>query len=151
MAEKKNTATNTQNTHKCDYGINDSATYHNFTHLIVDQLDKSRGLITLWQKFTPEEKIAVRAGINEAVVKYVGIRQTHLDFICFFDNQQKQPVELYENAHLSLKLASDRLAKFTTAKLFLDQWDLGLTYDWKDADDIIGKTRFLKAAAPTSR
>jgi len=135
-------------THNCDYGIDDSASYHNFAHLITDQFDKSRGLLELYNKFTPEEKAAVATGLKHAESKYNDIKQTLLDFICFFDHQDKQPVDLYDNAHDSLKMCSNRLSNIATAKLMLTQWDYGLTYDWANADRIIAETRFLKASKP---
>lgn len=135
-----------KNTHNCDYSIDDVSPVHNFTHHLVDQIDKTRPLLELYGKFTPEQKQEIRVGLDTAETKYIAIRNTHLDFICFFDHQTKQPVDIYESAHASLAMSNTRLANISLARIMLDRWDSNAAYVWSDADNVIARTRFLKTA-----
>jgi hypothetical protein len=140
------TPSSTKNTHNCDYGINDNSPVHNFTHIIVDQIDKSRPLLELYKQYTPEQKLEIRAGLDAAEKRYNEIRSTQLDFICFFDHQAKQPVDVYDSAQASLTMSTTRLANIALARTMLDRWDSNAAYIWSDADGVIARTRFLKAA-----
>lgn len=141
----------TKNTHNCDYAIGDKSPVHNFTHVIVDQIDKSRPLLELYKNFTNEQKLEIRAGLNAAESRYNDIRKTQLDLICFFDNHPKQPVDIYESAQASLQMSTARLANIALARVMLDRWDSNASYVWADADGIIARTRFLKPAANKKR
>ena len=131
-------------THNCDYGINDNSPIHNFTHLVVDQLEKTRPLLELYRKYSPEQKQEIYIGLDVAEKKYNEIRDTQLDFICFFDNQSKQPVDIYESAQASLQMSNLRLANIRLARIMLTRWDSNTVYVWSDADNVIARTRFLK-------
>ena len=132
------------NSHSCDFGIPDSADIHNFAHYLVDQISKSRPLLELYKSYSLEQKQELRDGLAAAENKYNAIRNTHLDFICFFDNQAKQPVDVYDSAHSSLQMSNARLANISLARTMLDRWDSGAVYLWSDADNVIARTRFLK-------
>lgn len=136
----------TKQSHNCDFNILDNNPVHNFTHQITDQMDMSRPLLQLYKEFSDDEKKEIREGLVFAAKKYNEILGTQLDFICFFDNQVKQPVDLYQDAQDSLAMASQRLANITMANTMLDRWDSNAVYVWADADKIIAKTRFLKTA-----
>lgn len=133
-------------THNCDYGIADASPVHNFTHILVDQIDKSRPLLELYKQFTQEQKAEISLGLDTAEKRYLAIRETQLDFICFFDNQAKQPVDIYEKAMESLKMSTTRLANISLARTMLFRWDEDTVYVWSDADNVIARTRFLKPA-----
>jgi hypothetical protein len=133
-------------THNCDYHIDDAANYHNFTHLMVDQLDKSRSLAAIYKKFSPEEKKAILAGLRRAEIRYTTLVNSYVYFLSFFDHQEKQPVDHYDNAYSSMQLASIRLVNIANARLFMQQWDLDATYNWSDAEKVINETRFLRAS-----
>ena len=133
-------------THNCDYHIDDTASYHNFTHLMVDQLDKSRSLAAIYKKFSPEEKKAILAGLRRAEIRYTTLVNSYVYFLSFFDHQEKQPVDHYDNAYSSMQLASIRLVNIANARLFMQQWDLDATYNWSDAEKVINETRFLRAS-----
>lgn len=133
-------------THNCDYHIDDAASYHNFTHLMVDQLDKSRSLAAIYKKFSPEEKKAILAGLRRAEIRYTTLVNSYVYFLSFFDHQEKQPVDHYDNAYSSMQLASIRLVNIANARLFMQQWDLDATYNWSDAEKVINETRFLRAS-----